>query len=260
MTPIHRAALAVALYALAQPVYAEWQAGIGLGTRNVTHTEYDTGDSRLVRESGWLPGLVLQAGYTAGNITWLAGLEGYRGTIDYRGRTQAGAGAASTTATGLATARIGASYALRRGLSVLAAVEAERWRRDIRATAGAAGLQETYRTRRLVLGASQTWQQALGAVALDGAAVLAAPERLQVGFSGLLDPAALTTRRGHGARLGVLLRPAFAPRLAVRAQYDWSRTPRSADAPLTANGQLVGAVAQPEHVRQAWTLALSAMF
>lgn len=260
MTPIHRAALALALHALAQPAYAQWQADIGLGTRKVTLTEYDNGGARLVRESGWLPGVALQAGYTAGNVTWLAGAEGYRGGIDYRGRTQAGAGAASTTATGLATARIGAGYAPARGVSVLAALEAERWRRDIRGTAGAAGLQETYRTRRLVLGASKSWQPALGVVSLDGAAVLAAPERLRVGFSGLLDPAALTTRRGHGARLGAVLRPAFAPRLAVRAQYDWSRTPRSADAPLTANGRLVGTVAQLAHERQAFTLTLSAMF
>jgi len=46
----------------------------------------------------------------------------------------------------------------------------------------------------------------------------------------------------------------------TRTQYGWSRMPRSEDGPSTANGQLVGSMAQPEHVRQAWTLALSAMF
>lgn len=260
MTPIHRAALAVALYALAQPSYAQWQADIGLSARSVTHTEYDTGGGRLVRESGWLPGLALQAGYTTGKLTWLIGAEAYRGDIDYRGRTQAGVGAASTTATGLGTLSIGARHALTGGIAVLAVVEAEYWRRDIRGTAGAAGLQERYRTRRLVLGADHTWQPALGAMTLDAALVLAAPAHLRVGFSGLLDPAAFTTRRGHGIRLGTTMRPAFAPQLALRARYDWSRTPRSADAPLTSAGRFVGTVAQPEHVRQAVTLTLSTLF
>ena len=260
MTPIHRAAFAVALHALAQPSYAQWQADIGLSARSVTHTDSDPGGARLVRESGWLPGVALQAGYTAGKLTWLIGAEGYRGDIDYRGRTQAGVGAASTTATGLGTVSIGARHALARGVAVLAAVEAEHWRREIRGTAGAAGLQERYRTRRLVVGADHTWQPAMGTVTLDAAALLAAPERLRVGFSGLLDPAALTTRRGHGVRLGTTVHPAFAPRLALRARYDWSKTPRSAEAPLTANGRFVGTVAQPEHERQAFTLTLSTPF
>jgi hypothetical protein len=261
MKSILRAGLAAALYAsLIHPACAEWQGGIGPSVRNVTHTEYDTTGRRLVQEDGWLPGLALHAGYRSGKLTWLAGADWYHGNIDYRGQTQNGAAASSTTSTGLLAGRLGAAYALPDDYSVQAALEVDRWKRDIRSTAGAAGLQESYRSTRLVAGAGKTWHPAAGTVAVDAAAVVAAPERLRVGFSGVFDPASFETRRAWGARLGAAMRPAFAPWLEVRGRYDWLKTPRSGDAGLTANGVYAGTVAQPEHVRQGLTLTVSAVF
>lgn len=75
--------------------------------------------------------------------------------------------------------------------------------------AGAAGLQEKTRTRRLIAGARRTWlPAATGEFAVDAAVILAEPERLQVGFSGLLDPVSLgdqevardPDRREHSSR------------------------------------------------------------
>lgn len=261
MTPILRAGLATALYAsLLQPACAEWQGSIGPSVRNATHTEYGPMGRRLVREDGWLPGLALQAGYRTGKLTWLAGADWYHGNIDYRGQTQNGAAASSKTATGLVAGRIGAAYALPYDYSVQAAVEVDRWKRDIQGTAGAAGLQERYRSTRLVAGASKAWHPAAGSVSVDAAAVVAAPERLHVGFSGVLDPVSFETRRGYGARLGAAMRPAFAPWLEIRGRYDWIKTPRSGDASVTANGLYAGTVAQPEHVRQAVSLTVAAVF
>jgi len=261
MTPILRAGLAAALYAsLLHPACAEWQGSVGPSVRNVTHTEYDTTGRRLVREDGWLPGLALQAGYRSGKLTWFAGADWYHGNIDYRGQTQNGAAASSTTSTGLVSGRLGAAWALPDDYSVQAAVEVDRWKRDIQGTAGAAGLQETYRSTRLVAGASKAWHPAAGTMSVDAAAVVAAPERLHVGFSGVLDPVSFETRRGYGVRLGAAMRPAFASWLELRGRYDWIKTPRSGDAGLTANGLYAGTVAQPEHVRQAFTLTASAAF
>lgn len=261
MTPILRAGLAAALYAsLIHPACAEWQGSIGPSVRNVTHTEYGPTGRRLVKEDGWLPGLALDAAYRSGKLTWLAGADWYHGNIDYQGQTQLGAAASSRTSTGLASGRIGAAYALPYDYSVQALVEVDRWKRDIRGTAGAAGLQETYRSTRLVAGAHKNWHPAAGTVSVDAAAVVAAPERLHVGFSGLLDPVSFDTRRGYGARLGAAMRPAFAPWLEVRGRYDWLKTPRSADASVTANGLYAGTVAQPEHVRQGFTLTVAATF
>lgn len=261
MTVFVRAGLVAALYtSLAPSASAQWQASAGPGVRGVIHAEYGTDGHRLVRESGWLPGMALQAGYRTGRFTWLAGVDWYRGGIGYRGQNQAGVATASTTSTWLAAAHLGAAYALGQNDSILLAVEADRWRRDIHGTSVGAGLQERYRSTRLVGGTSRVWHAAPGTLSADGALVLVAPERLRVGFSGVLDPATFQTRRGYGLRLGVGMRPTAAPYLEVRGRYDWVRTPRSGDAPLTAGMRLVGTVAQPEHVRQGLTLTVSAAF
>jgi hypothetical protein len=261
MKRIVRAALAAALHlSLIHPASAQWQGGIGLGVRGAAHTEYDTGGRRLVRETGWLPGVTLDAAYKAGDFTWIGGADWYRGGIGYRGQTQSGIAADSTTSTGLAALRAGAAYAVGRDYSILAAFEVERWQRDIRGSGSSAGLQETYRTKRWIAGMGKAWHPAAGAVSAEAGIVLAQPERLQVGFSGLLDPVSFETRRSHGIRLGVGLRPACAPWLELRSRYDWARTPRSADATVTRNGQFAGTVAQPEHVRQALALTVAAVF
>lgn len=261
MTPIFRAGLAAALpFLLALPAHAQWQGGIGLSARDARHSEYDQGGRRLVREQGWLPGVTLDAGYRRGDLTWFGALEWYRHDIDYRGQTQGGAAAGSTTATGLAAVRLGGAWAIGDGYSVQAAFEADRWKRDIQSSGGSAGLQETYRSRRLVAGAGKAWQTAAGTVSADGAVVLSEPERLHVGFSGLLDPVSFDTHRAHGWRIGASLRPASVPWLELRARYDWMTVPRSGDADITRNGQFAGTVAQPEHKRQALTLTVGYRF
>lgn len=259
-----RAALVAAPFALlaaslCAPVRAEWQTSIGVGARSVAHLEYGPAGNQLVREDGWLPGTSLQAGYRYNELAWSGAIDWYQGRIDYQGRTQAGAGARSTTATRLATARLGASYALG-GYAILAAVELDRWERGIRGTTAGAGLQESYRSRRLLLGAGTRWQPALGTVALEASALLAAPERMRIGFSGLYDPVTLDTRRGHGLRLGAALRPAWAPALELRSRADWLTVPRSGEAALSAQGAFRGTVTQPEHVRRGLTLELAYLF
>jgi hypothetical protein len=260
MKRIHRAAFGAAFYALLPlPASAQWQGSIGAGARSATHTEYDLAGRQLVSEDGWLPGASVRAGYRQGSVTWFGGADWYQGDIDYRGRTQAGAAAVSSTSTRLAAARLGASYAWG-SYSILAAFEIDHWKRGILGTAASAGLQETYRSRRLLLGAGKTWRPAAGAVSLDAAAILAEPERMRIGFSGLFDPVSLDTRRAHGLRLGADLRPAWAPSLQLRSRIDWLRVPRSGAAALTANGAFRGTVTQPEHVRRALTLELAYLF
>lgn len=260
MKRLHRAACGAALYALLSlPASAQWQGSIGAGARSATHTEVDLAGRQLVREDGWLPGTSLGAGYRQGSVTWFSSADWYQGGIDYRGRTQAGTPAMSSTSTRLAAARLGASYAWG-SYAIQAAVEVDDWKRGIHGTAAGAGLQESYRSRRLLLGGGKTWHPAIATVSLDAAAVLAEPERMRIGFSGLFDPVSLTTRRGRGLRLGADFRPAWAPSLQVRSRLDWLKTARSGAAALTVNGAFYGTVAQPEHVRKALTLELAAGF
>ncbi len=257
---VGRAAIVTALVAaFASPASAQWQGSIAAGVRKAVQTEADLAGRQLVREDGWLRGIGLQAGYRAGKVLWFGGADWYTGDLDYRGRTQTGIPAASTTATRMLAARLGASYALE-SWTMLAALETDRWQRDILGTAAGGGLQERYRSRRLLLGADKTWAPAAGAVSADAALVLAAPERMRIGFSGLYDPVALDTRHGHGLRLGAAFQPAWAPFLALRARADWLKVARSAEAALTANGEFRGTVTQPEHVRRAFTLELAYVF
>jgi hypothetical protein len=256
----YRAAFVAAFSILScLPASAEWQGSIGAGARSAVHTEYGPAGQQLVREDGWLPGASLGVGYRSGNLTWSGGVDWYQGDIDYRGRTQAGAGASSTTSTTLASARLGAACAFD-SWAVHTTVEIDRWRRDILGTAAGAGLQERYRSLRLLLGAGKTWRPAAGAVSADAAFVLAAPERMHIGFSGLFDPVSLDTRRGRGLRLAAAIRPARASSLELRGRADWLKVPRSAAAALNANGAFQGTVTQPEHVRQALTLELAYLF
>ena len=261
MKLIFRAGLGIALSAaLASPAGAQWQTSAGVGARSVTHSEYDLAGRRVVRERGWLPGVALGAAWQTGGFTWNAAIDGYRGDIAYHGQTQGGVRADSSTSTTLASTRLGAAYALGRGVTALAALELDWWKRGIRHAGAGAGLRESYRAWRLVAGADKAWRTAPGLVRADAALVLSEPERMRVDFSGMFDTAAFDTKRGRGARLGLSLVPAFAPHLAFSARYDWIRFPRSPDAPLTAGGQLWGMVAQPEHRRQAFTLTASALF
>lgn len=253
------ATLAALAAGFALPARAQWQGSVGAGARSATHTEHDLAGRQLVREDGWLRGLHMDGGYRRGGVTWFGGADWYEGDIDYHGRTQAGTQASSTTSTRLAAARLGASYALG-GWSVTGALEIDRWQRDILGTAAGAGLQETYRSGRLLLGGCTAWRPAMGAVSADAALVLAAPERMRIGFSGLFDPVSLTTRRGHGLRLGAAIRPARAPSWQLRGRADWLTVPRSGEAALTANGAFRGTVTQPAHVRQALTLELAYLF
>jgi hypothetical protein len=246
--------------ALLLPAHAQWQGSVGLGERHVIHTEYDKAGSTLVRETGWLPGLVLGAGYRAGPISWFTEGEMYRRDIAYRGQTQAGAPAESTTSTSLALVRVGGAHAFGSGYAAVAGLEWQQWRRDILGTAQAAGLQERYRSTRLVAGARKTWQPAAGAVSVDAAVVLGLGERLHVGFSGLLDPASLEMKRSQGIRIGVSMRPVTLPRIELHGGFDWTTIARSDDAPVSRGGSFIGIIAQPELNKRAMTFTIKYIF
>lgn len=256
-----RVGLAAALQACLLPsASAQWQGSIGLTARGVVHAEYDTAGQRLVRETGWLPGIALAAAYQTDNVTVFGGADWYRDDIAYRGQTQAGVATNSRTATALGAVRLGAAYAWGGGYSLRAALELDRWKRDIAGTGRSVGLQETYRSVRLVAGVGKSWQSRFGALGADAAVVLSTPERMHVAFSGVIDPVSLDTKRGHGIRLGASLRPALAPRLELRGSVDWIKVPRSDAVALNADNPFLGTVAQPEHTRQALSLTVAALF
>jgi hypothetical protein len=146
-------------------------------------------------------------------------------------------------------------------LALFVALEWERWTRNIEGAQGAAGLQERTDTGRISAGIRKQWHaDGSGALFAELALVLAAPGRLRVGFSGMLDSASLNTPSSHGLRLGAGMRPAFAPQLELHLGYDWIRVTRSSDVPIALGGRPIGTMAQPEHRQRAITLSASFIF
>ena len=87
-----RLGLAAGLLLAVRPASAGWQASVETGARSVTNTEWSPAGRRLVRETGWIPGLGLQAQYRSPDrlpaVTWFGAAEGAGGNLDYRGQSQ----------------------------------------------------------------------------------------------------------------------------------------------------------------------------
>lgn len=266
-------ATAAVLALLALPTSAatqQWESAIGWRERHWSHTEHDQAGRQLVREAGWLPGIAVRTAYHDHRLTWWAEATLHDKAISYRGQTQAGQARDSSTATRLALLRIGGACGIGPGgtgntgdaaLALFAALEWERWSRNIEGAQGAVGLQERTDARRISAGIRKQWHaDGGGALFAELALVLAAPGRLRVGFSGVLDPASLNTPSSQGLRVGAGMRPAFAPQLELHLGYDWIRVARSSDVPIALGGRPVGTMAQPEHRQRAITLSASFIF
>jgi opacity protein-like surface antigen len=252
---------AVCIAASSPPAFAQWDNAIGVAARQFTVTEYDARGRRIVREQGWLPGLEGRLAYKADRWVLFGEGEHYESGIDYHGQTQRGAPVESRTETELMQLRAGAAYAVNDNVSAFAALEWERWKRDIRGVQAVRGLQERTTSQRLLLGLdSRYWIARYGQASANAALVLARPEKLRVGFSGVLDDASLETRSATGLRFGFGLRPAAWRNVELRASADWLKVGRSDDAPVARNGVFAGTIAQPEHVKRAFTLGLRYWF
>jgi hypothetical protein len=246
----------------AQPAYGQWQFSIGAGARLATTREFTASGARLVEERGWLPGLELGASYRSG--PWRVAINGeiYRHNLDYDGQLQNGVPFATTTGTVQDRLALEVGRQLNDRLSLLAGVELDRWHRQIYGSGTVLGLDERYRSSRLLLGAeSAILKTAYFDMSIRALLVRAQPEHLDVAFGNqLFDDAALTTQAATGLRLGAELIPAAAPAMRINFGVETLRIGRSADARLTRNGVASGTVSQPEHRRNAVTLRVRYQF
>lgn len=249
------------LCCFAVPAQAQWTGAIGAGARHFSNAEYNAAGRRLVLEKGWLPGLQGRIAYAARDWMAFGEVDVFDRSISYHGQSQFGAPVDSRTATRLADVRLGAGYVLNEAWVASAAVEWHKWSRDIQSTATARGLQETYTTTRLLLGLEgrREWEGA-GSLHPAVAIVFASPEKLRVGFSGVLDDAALRTKSATGIRAGLGFRPAGNSRFEIRADVDWMKVRRSGDVEVTRSGQFMGTISQPEHTMKSLTLAARYFF
>jgi hypothetical protein len=259
--PLVAGSLFLGLFA-SQPACAEWQYSVGAGARLVSMQEFAASGARLVEERGWLPGLELGVSYSSGQ--WRVGINGetYRNDITYDGQLQNGAPFSTTSDTTQDRLAVEIGRRLNDSLSLLAGVELDRWQRRIHGNGSVLGLNETYRSTRLLLGAESTvLKTAYFDMSARALLVRAQPEHLDVSFGNqLFDDAALTTQAATGFRLGADFIPAGAPAMRLGLGVETLRIGRSDDAVLTRNGVVVGTVSQPEHRRSAVTLRVRYQF
>ena len=217
---------------------------------------------RLVQERGWLPGLELGASYTSQSWRFKIKGETYRNDIGYEGQLQNGA--AFSTSTGTVQNRLAFEIErqINESLILLAGIELDRWQRRIQGSGSVLGLNENYRSTRLLLGAeSAIVKTPYFDVSAKALLVIAQPEQLHVSFGNrLFDDAELETRSATGLRLEADLIPAGAPDILLSVGFETLRVGRSNDAVLKKDGLAAGFVSQPEHRRNAFTLRMRYQF
>lgn len=234
---------------------AQWQTAVDMGMRHARVTEYDERGQRIVVERGWLPGLGVALDYRGEDAELFTAASVFDADLEYDGRLQNGRAYRSQTRTTLAQVRLGARYRLHGSTRLVGYAEVDRWRRDIEGSGNAVGLRERSWSPRLALGLEQRWLLGGGGrVEASLAIVRAAPERLKVGFSGLLDDASFRTRSATGFAADFLYHPWAAVPLSLGMRLESIKVPRSEEVTAYRQGQPSGTLAQPEHVRHAATL------
>lgn len=237
----------------ASSAFAQWEFNAGAGIRQVRVIETDRDGRQLVREKGWLPGLELRADYVLRD--WRFGVAGamYRHDIRHDGRLQTGAPFTTDTETTQTRVSLEVARQISDGAHLIGAIEWDQWRRHILGRGGVLGLDERYRSWRLLAGAeTRLLQSSVADVNGKALLVVAQPERLRVRFDNqLFDDANLSTKSAVGLRLALAAQPAAMPNLSLAVEFDWLRVARSDDAVLRKNGAPVGLVAEPKHQRSA---------
>lgn len=254
-------AVAIVVAMLPLTAAAQWQTALDVGMRHARIAEYDERGQRMVVERGWLPGLGAGLDYRGEDVELFTAASVFDADLDYDGRLQNGRPYRSHTRTTLAQVRLGARYRLQGSTRLVSYAEIDHWRRDIQGSGGAVGLRERTWSPRLALGLEQRWLlDGGGRLEASLALVRAAPERLKVGFSGLLDDASLRTHSATGFAADLLYQPWAAIPLSLGMRLESIKVPRSGEVTVYRHGKPVGTLAQPEHARHAATLFVRYLF
>lgn len=245
-----------------QSACAQWKISVGAGARLASIQEFASSGTRLVDERGWLPGLELGAAYTSGPWHFKVQGETYRNDIAYEGQLQNGTAFSTTTGTVQNRLAVEIGRRLTESLTLLTGVELDQWQRRIQGSGSILGLNENYRSTRLLLGGgSGILKTSYFDVSTKALLVMAQPEHLHVSFGNqLFDDAELETKSATGLRLEADLIPAGAPDILFSLGFDTLRIGRSNDAVLKKNGLATGFVSQPEHRRNDFTVRMRYRF
>lgn len=239
--------LLCSLPVLADENEASTTAWLGLSATSFDYEEFSDAGASLDREEGWLPGL--QAGLTRDYGRWFveAGLQWSSGEADYSSPQ-----ADTTTDEDIRNLELLAGIPWhstdRQRASLVAGLGYREWRRDIRSTASASGLDETYRWGYGVLGLRGEQQFDAGTrVVVELQLTRTINPDIKVHFDNTYDD----VRLDLGAETGYRVNLRFDRELDANKSfwlspwYEYWELGRSADSVLTSNGTPAGTVFEP---------------
>lgn len=254
---MRRAMLAGLLSVAATASYANedwaWGGSLGLAAGYLDYRETGGDGRRLNREHGALPGLVASLQGQSGAWSAGAGLGYFAGDVRYEGTTNADN--ALTTRTDQRIADGSAWLGLRgfenptTSMDLYAGGGLRWWSRDIRSTAGAFGVDESYTWPYVLAGLRAEWRRTAGdRVSLDLRLLRPVDPALHVDFKNDYDSVDVEPEARAGGRLGLVwTRPWFGGRtLAISVWYEQWRFDASDSEPVRRNGVAIGTVHEPE--------------
>jgi len=226
-------------------------ASLGVGLMHFGFEEFDSQDRRLVKETGWLPGLEGRFKLAWQRTTLSVDLAYYSGDVDYDGQTSSSVRIDSSTDEGILDISINAAYQLRLGLpprvSVYAGGGYRHWDRDIESVGAVSGLDEAYQWWRAAAGARLRWPAGVNEWSLDGRLTRTVNPQVEVDFGNTFDAATLDLGARWGWRTAASWLRHVGPRLAAGLSvfYESWDLGQSGVETLISNGVPAGTVFQP---------------
>jgi len=250
------AALLLSLLSTASPAIGQsdfdgFAGGIGVGLMHFELEEFNRQDDKLVKESGWLPGIDAAVSAEINQLRARMRASYYSGDIDYDGQTQSGAAIDSSSdqkiwdISALAAYRLPFSSTPR--TSLYAGGGYRHWQRDIQSVGSISGLDETYRWWSAQTGLNLEWRRGANLWVLDGRLTRTLDPRVDVDFHHTFDTANLDLGARWGWITELVWRYRLSPRLSagLKAFYESWELGKSGLETLTVDGAAAGSVFQP---------------
>lgn len=227
---------------------------------SLLHFDYqefsDTG-KLLDRETGYIPGLVLGLNKAAGQWLFAGDFSYHRGDTPYTGYTNSGIPITTTTRQNIADIALRAEYWPQTGseppYAIYLGAAWRQWQRDILSTTTASGapvggLYEIYKWWTGFMGIKgEVFSSADNRLILDIRLQQTFKPTIHVDFHGTYDSANLPLGERLGARLALPWQHKLSgmTTLAIEPYAEYYEFGRSATAPLSKNGSVVGNVYEP---------------
>ena len=249
-------ALLAPLGAMAQPEKGS-ELTIAASVLHFGYQESDDAGKLLDREDGFIPGGVLGLSHTVNRWQFAGDFAYHGGDVVYAGQTNTGIPINTHTRQNIADVAVRAEYWLQssRGANFALYLGAgyHHWDRNIQPTTTAggipvSGLLETYTWWSGVVGAkAAVYESAYSRLLLDARLLRTVNPAIQINFNGGYDNAKLSLGERWGVRLALPWRHTLShsSSLIVEPYAESYELGRSATAPLTSNGTVVGNVFEP---------------